>query len=64
MTIKELQYQKYQSLRDAVCTVYGITLEQLEGNIRKAPIVAAKRMFFYFLRKHYFLPYQKISSII
>ncbi len=63
MTIKELQYKKYQSLRDAVCTVYGITLEQLEGNIRKAPIVAAKRMFFYFLRRHYFLPYQKISSI-
>ena len=63
MTDKELTYQKYQALRDAVCSVYNISLEQLEGTKRKANIVSGKRMFFYFLRKHYFLPYLKIAAV-
>ena len=63
MTANELEYKKYQPLRDAVCAVYNITQEQLEGSRRHSNIVSAKRMFFYFLRRHYYLPYMKISDI-
>lgn len=63
MTLKDITYKKYQALRNAVCTTYNITLEELEGTKRKANIVGGKRMFFYFLRKHYFLPYMKIADV-
>ncbi len=63
MTAKDLEYKKYQPLRDAVCAVYNISQEQLESTNRKSNVVSAKRMFFYFLRRHYFLPYAKISSV-
>ena len=63
MTAKELEYKKYQPLRDAVCSVYRITQDDLEGNRRMSNIVAARRMFFYFLRRHYYLPYMKISDV-
>jgi len=63
MTAKDLEYKKYQPLRDAVCAVYNISQEQLESTNRKSNIVSAKRMFFYFLRRHYYLPYMKIANV-
>ena len=50
MTTKDITYKKYQALRNAVCTTFNITLEELESTRRKANIVGGKRMFFYFLR--------------
>jgi hypothetical protein len=63
MTAKDLEYKKYQPLRDAVCAVYNISQEQLESSSRKSNIVSAKRMFFYFLRRHYYLQYMKIADV-
>jgi hypothetical protein len=51
-----------QILKNAVCKYYNVSEEELCSNNRRAEIVGARRMFYYFCRKHFNLTYKSIAD--
>ena len=46
-----------EALKKAICVTYNVSYEDLLGKSRKMSIMNGRRMFFYFMRKHFGVTY-------
>jgi|TARA_R110000803_G_C11937311_1_gene316129 hypothetical protein len=54
---------RMQVLQSTICNQYNISAAQLHSGSRKSEIVSAKRMLFFFARKHFKKTYQNIADM-
>jgi len=54
---------RMEVLQSAVCKHYNISSKELHSKSRKMDIVGARRMFFFFARKHFNKTYTSIANI-
>jgi hypothetical protein len=53
---------RFQVLSAAVCKYYNITEQELHSTSRQMDIVGARRMFYFFARKHFKKTYKSIAN--
>lgn len=54
---------RMEVLQSAVCKHYNVSSKELHSKSRKMDIVGARRMFFFFARKHFNKTYTSIANI-